>query len=687
MKSRRKVLKSCVAAGVISMTAGCGQPDDGGDSSPSSLFVATLIPTVMVRLDEAPETWQPLKPVTGDSDINRGWQIKVQPRNLGVWEREYFSPSKVLVSGSVSENSVPNSIRIHLPKQNTRKEISPDGTGTYSTDLVVHQGAEGNYIRADSAGIVEMSVEMPQNTPLSGVSNTRSDDNAEPATFQAQAPPGLGGTAGVIGGYASPISPQERLSNSLKKGYEDLKKLMAGASFVYGLGIGIFQSSGNIALTFVEEITKEAVSSAVDIEGRVATGIIDIALAVTNEGEQLDELHVAEEERIRLAKGSIAIPPTTPEQKNLTSPSKLEQAEIGYDLPDGIQEAGVGFSGPFVNINGERTPRSPLVAKTPRLLVDTVQPATGTDVPMFQYNPANTGAPPNATGPQASVSEQWTSNVGSTYTSPAVVNGTVYVSRSGSNIRNSQLYALSAADGSEQWRFSMGDAASSPAVVDDTLYVGGGSIVYALSAADSSQQWTYQTGGRVVSMPAVINDTVYVGSDDNTVYALSAADGSEQWTYETGADVASSLAVVNGTVYVGSDDNTVYALSATDGSEQWTYETGADVTSSPAVVDDTVYVGSNDNTVYALSAADGSERWTYETVGALESSPAVVDGTVYIGVGGTLSDGGVVALSAADGSEQWVYPTEDGGVFSPLAVVGGTVYFSDYSGDVYALSE
>jgi hypothetical protein len=62
------------------------------------------------------------------------------------------------------------------------------------------------------------------------------------------------------------------------------------------------------------------------------------------------------------------------------------------------------------------------------------------DVPMFQYNPANTRATPDATGPGASVSEQWTVDVGCIVTAPAVVDG----------------------------------------IIDDAVYIGGGGTVYAL---------------------------------------------------------------------------------------------------------------------------------------------------------------------------------------------------------------
>jgi outer membrane protein assembly factor BamB len=86
------------------------------------------------------------------------------------------------------------------------------------------------------------------------------------------------------------------------------------------------------------------------------------------------------------------------------------------------------------------------------------------------------------------------------------------------------VYALSADDGTEQWAYRTGDAIaySSPAVVDGTVYVGSwDNNIYALSAEDGTEQWSYQTGNWVESSPVVVDGIVYVGSRDSNVYAIS----------------------------------------------------------------------------------------------------------------------------------------------------------------------
>ena len=57
---------------------------------------------------------------------------------------------------------------------------------------------------------------------------------------------------------------------------------------------------------------------------------------------------------------------------------------------------------------------------------------------------------------------------------------------------------------------------SSPAVVNGVVYVGSfDNNVYALNASTGAKLWSYTTGGAMYfSSPAVANGVVYVGSDD-----------------------------------------------------------------------------------------------------------------------------------------------------------------------------
>jgi outer membrane protein assembly factor BamB len=274
----------------------------------------------------------------------------------------------------------------------------------------------------------------------------------------------------------------------------------------------------------------------------------------------------------------------------------------------------------------------------------------------------------------------------SSYSSPAVANGMVYV---GSFDRN--VYALNASTGALRWKHTTLDQVqSSPAVANGVVYIGSGVAdgnVYALKASTGALLWKYAAGR--ASSPAVANGVVYVGSRDRHVYALNAATGALLWKYTIGASVYSSPAVVNGVVYVGSDDHNVYALNASTGALLWKYttgglSTGSPVQSSPAVVDGVVYIGSDypDNSVYALNATTGALLWKYTTGDRVFSSPAVANGVVYVGS----DDGNVYALNASTGAPLWKYATGTILVRSSPAVANGVVYVGSWYGNVYALN-
>jgi len=137
------------------------------------------------------------------------------------------------------------------------------------------------------------------------------------------------------------------------------------------------------------------------------------------------------------------------------------------------------------------------------------------------------------------------------------------------------------------WNYSVGTAGviySSPAIVNGVVYVGSeGGNLYALNATTGVKLWNYSTGGSIWSSPAVANGVVYVGSNDSNVYALNATSGVKLWNYTTGSVVYSSPAYTNGVVYVGSEGGNLYALNANNGTKLWNYTTDGEVFSSPAV--------------------------------------------------------------------------------------------------------
>jgi outer membrane protein assembly factor BamB/serine/threonine protein kinase len=275
----------------------------------------------------------------------------------------------------------------------------------------------------------------------------------------------------------------------------------------------------------------------------------------------------------------------------------------------------------------------------------------------------------------------------------------------------------------KKWTFQTeGYVESSPAVVDGVVYVGSDdNNVYSIDALSGVQKWFFPTRGPVVSSPTVAYGMVYVGSNDGNVYALDTLSGLQKWAFSMGSVVHSSPAVVDGVVYIAANDGNVYAIDAHSGLQKWASYTGSapqrpppqgppgggqrppppppPVSSLPVIVDGVVYVGAPDNNVYAIDALSGLQKWVFHTAGSLVSSPAVVGGVVYVG---SLDrpdsfDKHVYAIDALSGDKKWTY--QMAGVSSPQqrssgpqpsvtsspVVVGGVIYIGSDNSNLYAL--
>jgi outer membrane protein assembly factor BamB len=227
--------------------------------------------------------------------------------------------------------------------------------------------------------------------------------------------------------------------------------------------------------------------------------------------------------------------------------------------------------------------------------------------------------------------------------SPAVVNGVLYIGAEDTYVNQTSVegvgeinaangvYALNATNGEQLWNFTDGGYSvdSSPAVVNGVVYVGSyDDNVYALNAANGAKLWNYTTGAYVDSSPAVFNGIVYISSHDGYFYALNATSGMKLWSVFTGGGRSSS-AVVGGVIYVGGG-NSIYALSSSDGGFLWRCTTGGEVESSPAVVNGVVYVGSDDGNVYAFGTIPASSHILFIVIGAVVVAVIVVVAAVLL---------------------------------------------------------
>lgn len=277
--------------------------------------------------------------------------------------------------------------------------------------------------------------------------------------------------------------------------------------------------------------------------------------------------------------------------------------------------------------------------------------------------------------------------------SPAVLGRTIYATflnrppcnASGAN-QDGELVALWAGSGKVRWKKTIGPSESSPAIVNGDVFVGDwNGNVYCFSAATGRLWWKYSVGAKIKGGIAVSGNRVYFGTYDSKVYSLTANKGKLVWS--TGAqprlghpgEFYATPAVAYGRVYVGATDGKEYSFGAADGRLIWSHSTGSYVYSSTAVWRERVFVGSYSGWFYAFNAATGNELWSFHADGRISGSPTIVAGRVYFA---TLS-GTTYALDATTGHLSWTFPD---GEYSPVIANTNHVYLVGRA-RVYGLSE
>ncbi|MCE2458150.1 MAG: PQQ-binding-like beta-propeller repeat protein [Dehalococcoidia bacterium] len=263
-----------------------------------------------------------------------------------------------------------------------------------------------------------------------------------------------------------------------------------------------------------------------------------------------------------------------------------------------------------------------------------------------------------------------------------------------------------------KWRYeSDGPLYSSPAVVDGTVYLatGGGSVA-ALDAETGEEIWKHSTGGTLNSSPAVAGEMLFIGRFDGGVEARDLGSGDVLWEFKTGARVISSPVVERGVVYIGSGDGNLYALDAGTGRERWTYSTRGWISSSPTLFDDYVGIASFDGLLHVVHRDTGKKRLDFH----LSETPR---GSATFGKQHVIVADGRGRLKAVDWRErtwplEWlwlkvrlqllywgmidtlanqkgfIWGTATGHAFMGTPVLsGGLVYAANFGGEVVAADE
>ena len=342
--------------------------------------------------------------------------------------------------------------------------------------------------------------------------------------------------------------------------------------------------------------------------------------------------------------------------------------------------------------------------------------------PMFRGSPSLLGV--SASRLPDKLELLWTFKTqGPVKSSPAIVNGRVFI---GSN--DSNVYAINLGNGQRVWAFPAGESIeSSPLVLNGRVFVGAmDGQLHAIDAASGKGLWKYQTENKIIGGPSWVASTnkaaapwILVGSYDYKLHCVDSETGRPVWAYESGNYINSTPAVANGQTVFGGCDALVHVISLSDGKKLKEVEVGAPIIgsgafekgrvylghyenefvcvdvnttnrvwtykdrpfpyhSSPAVTSDLVLFGGHDRKLHCVAKSDGTEQWTFQTRGKVSGSPVVCGDKVVVGS----EDGRLYVVSLKGGKELWSYEIGQALVSSP-AVADGKIVIGSDDGNVY----
>jgi len=245
-----------------------------------------------------------------------------------------------------------------------------------------------------------------------------------------------------------------------------------------------------------------------------------------------------------------------------------------------------------------------------------------------------------------------------------------------------------------RWRFKTnGTIYSTPAVVDNTVYFGSNDgYFYAVDLKAGELKWKFKTGNTIETSPAFLRiqnkkvsnaqtERIYFGSNDKNFYCLDARTGKVIWKFKVEGWLMSSPIIVDSIVYFGSGEGVLYAVSALNGNLVWKFQAQKAIYSSPAYSDGKIYFGSLDKNFYAVDSKTGNLIWIVSTEGMINSSPVVFGGTVFFGS----NDGKLYAVDSRSGWVKWKFQIK-GQITQTPAVDDKAIYFSSADGALYIVS-
>ncbi|MEJ2227144.1 MAG: PQQ-binding-like beta-propeller repeat protein [Alphaproteobacteria bacterium] len=236
----------------------------------------------------------------------------------------------------------------------------------------------------------------------------------------------------------------------------------------------------------------------------------------------------------------------------------------------------------------------------------------------------------------------WTKKLGvPVRASPTAVNGKVFVVNS-----ESQLFALSGADGKELWRGrGLPEAASmltnaSPAVIGNTLVVAYSSgEIAAFDIKTGQQRWIDSVSGGLIgssmssvgdtARPVIDRNIVFASSQSGRIIATALKSGDRVWSRDIRSD--QSLCVAGETVFAVDITGKLYALTRKTGKVRWVATLpDARIWNGPTLAGGKLWLVSNKGILVGVDARSGQISTKSDLEYATYIPPVVAGGRMFV---------------------------------------------------------
>lgn len=326
------------------------------------------------------------------------------------------------------------------------------------------------------------------------------------------------------------------------------------------------------------------------------------------------------------------------------------------------------------------------------------------DWTMHLYGPTHNSYT-TSTGPTDASILWWNTTGDTTYSSPCVANGRVFL-----GVGNS-MKCYFENNGTLNWTLSPINVAggygvcSSPAYANGCIYFGADQI-YCVWATNGTIRWTVNKLNikHGDGSPTLAYGKVFITGSDYKLYCIDQITGNVYWTFQTQNNLPSppiipdnwglyaAPAVVNGRVFLAACDWNLYQINVTQptsiATANHTFTMGHASYSSPVVVGDKVYVGCSYITklstarFYCFWASNLTKIWEFypDSYTGFFSSAGYYNDRIYVGS----IDGMLYCLNSTTGTQVWNYTI--GGTWSSPAVTAERLYIGSKTGYLYCFN-